>query len=392
MGARLLSVLDGLRVVELAAWVAGPAVGGVLADWGADVVKVEPPRGDPFRQLFATLGLDPTLPNAPFALDNRGKRSVVLDLPAESEAMEELLAGADVFVTNMRPGALERLGLEPATTVERHPRLVYASVTGYGLTGPDRDRPGYDIGAFWARPGIADLMTVPGSWPPPARAGLGDHATALALVGGILAALYQRTTTGKGQVVETSLLRTGMYCVGWELGIQLAVGKVAGAADRSAAANPMVNSYRAADDRWFFLIGLESDRHFPGLTRALGRTDLADDERFRTANARLVNRRELIALLDELFAAEPFDVWAARFDAEDVWWAPVQTPAEVVADPQALAADAIVDVPAGAGAPAHRAINSPVTFHGAPHKPRPVPGLGEHAIGGPAPHPDPIGG
>ena len=377
-------LLEGVRVVELGVWVAGPSAGGVLADWGADVVKVEPPAGDPFRNLFGSIGYASDLPNPPFALDNRGKRSVVLDLrvPASRQVLDRLLQTADVFLSNLRPDALARLGLGHAELTERHPRLVYASVTGYGLTGPDRDRPAYDVGAFWARTGIAHQLVPPGTPPPGIRGGLGDHTTGMTAVAGICAALLDRERTGRGRVVEVSLLRTGMYCLGWDIGIHLQLGKVAPASPRHDSHTPLVNSYLAGDGRWVFLIGLEADRHFPGVARAVDRLELIDDPRFAGAAARRDNRAALIALLDEIFATRPLDEWGGRFDAEDVWWCQVQSPGEAADDPQAVAAGAFVDVPAGDGASTFRAVNSPVHFHGAPGDGAgpvgPVPALGEH--------------
>src|SRR5579884_3289678 len=362
-------------------WVAGPSAAGVMADWGADVIKVEPPVGDPFRGLFGTLGYDSGLPNPPFALDNRGKRCVVLDLqrPGGPEVMQRILATADVFVTNLRPDALERLSLSPDELAKRHPRLIYASVTGYGLSGPDRNRPSYDVGAFWARTGIARQLVPPDTPPPGIRGGLGDHATGLATVAGVLAALLERERTGRGRLVETSLLRTGMYCLGWDLGIQLMLGKVAPASPREDNPAPLVNCYRSGDDRWFFLLGLEADRHFPGLLRAIGRPELASDPRFSTAAARRSSRAELIAILDQEFAKADLDEWAKRFEADDVWWAPAQTPAEAVEDPQAHAVGAFVDVEGTGEGPGFKAIASPVHFHGIPQgHAGPVPGLGEH--------------
>ncbi|MCB1630411.1 MAG: CoA transferase, partial [Pseudomonadales bacterium] len=171
--------LEGIRVIEIGVWVAGPAAGGILADWGADVIKVEPPEGDPARSFQRMLGAD--MPNNPvFELDNRGKRSVVLDLgvPADREAVLALIDSADVFLSNIRPSALARLGLDHQTLLARHPRLVYGIITGYGLDGPDADRAAYDIAAFWARSGIAHLLTPPGANPPFQRGGMGDHSVA----------------------------------------------------------------------------------------------------------------------------------------------------------------------------------------------------------------------
>jgi crotonobetainyl-CoA:carnitine CoA-transferase CaiB-like acyl-CoA transferase len=373
--------LHGVRVVELGVWVAGPGAGGLLAEWGADVIKVEPPSGDPMRQLFAlTAGHgQPEVP--PFDLDNRGKRSVVLDLrsPEGRDAMGRLVDTADVFLTNLRPDAVERLGLGPEALLERCPRLVYASVTGYGRTGPDADRAGYDVGAFWARTGMARAFTPMEDPPPAIRAGLGDHVTALAAVAGINAALVARAETGKGQLVDTSLLRAGIWSIGWDLGIQLRFGKLAPTLPRTETMNPVVNPYVAGDGQWFWLLGLESDRHWPAVARAMGRPEWIDEEPFASSRGRRKEAHRVITAMDEVFAKEPRDEWIRRFDAEGVWWAPVHTPEDVLLDPQAEAAGAFVEVPAGEGAPAHRAVASPVDFGGrSTPAAGAVPGLGEH--------------
>ena len=371
-------MLHGLNVVEMGLWVAGPAAAGVLADWGAHVVKIEPPAGDPMRAFFQLATGSKVDRNPPFDLDNRGKRSVVLDVrePAGRDAAYRVLAGADVFVTNFRPDALARLGFDPDTLTARFPRLVYASITGYGRTGAERDRPGYDVGAFWARSGVAQTLAPEGVAPPQIRGGFGDHVTAIATVAGILAALHERTTSGRGRVVETSLLRTGAYCLGWDLGIQLAFGKIKAPVPRTEVETPLVNNYRAGCGRWFWLIGLEADRHFPGVARAIEREDLLADPRFATARERRRECRALIAELDRAFAAKPLAEWAARFDREGVWWAPVQSLAEVAADPQAAAAGAFVDVPTRDGG-TQRAVASPVGFGDAALGPtRPAPALG----------------
>lgn len=376
-----MAALGGLRVVELGVWVAAPAAAALLADWGADVIKVEPPTGDPMRHVFGSLGIGDDLPNPAFALDNRGKRSVVLDLRQEDgrESLERLLATADVFISNLRPDALDKLGLEPAATVARHPRLVYCSVSGYGLRGDDRDRPTYDIGAFWARSGLAMQMADGEGSPLNARGGVGDHITGLAALAGLLAAVLEQRQTGRGRVVDVSLLRTGAYVLGWDLGLQMGLGKVARAEPRQRNQAPLMNPYRAADGRWFFFTGLEAERHLPAVCRALGRPDLLDDPRFADAKAIRRHRVEVIALLDEIVAERPLDDWAERFDQEGVWWAPAQAPAEVVDDPQLLANDGFVEIPTGAEDQPLRSVNGPVSFAaaaGAP--PGPVPGLGEH--------------
>ena len=374
-----LTALASLRVVELGVWVAGPATAGLLADWGADVIKVEPPTGDPMRHVFGSLGMG-DMPNPAFALDNRGKRSVVLDLrqPDDRARLEDLLADADVFVSNLRPDALDRLDLEPHATVARHPHLVYCSISGYGLRGDDRNRPSYDVGAFWARSGLATQMADGDGVPLNARGGVGDHITGLAALAGLLAAVLEQRQTGKGRVVEVSLQRTGAYVLGWDLGIQMALGKVAGAEPRQRNQAPLLNSYRAADGRWFFITGLETERHLPAVCRALGRPDLLDDPRFATARALRKHRAEVIELFDEIIAQRPLAEWADRFEHEGVWWAPARSPAEVVDDPQLLANDAFVEIPVGSDE-ALRSVRGPVSF-GPDATPTsgPVPHLGEH--------------
>lgn len=372
--------LDGYRVVELGMWVAAPAAATMLADWGADVLKVESPAGDPNRYTLRHVGQE--VDSAPpFETDNRGKRSVVLDLRADEgrRALERLLARADVFVTNLRPGALERLALAPDALRERHPRLVVGTLTGYGWSGADRDRAGYDVSAFWARPGIAAMLNPAGEPPPGIRPGLGDRAAAANLVAGVLAALLQRQRTGQGAVVDVSLLRSGTYAIGNDLALQNYFGKRGRTRPRTEHESPLYNCYQAGDGRWFWLVGLEGERHWPGLLKALGRADVGDDERFATARARRGSVRELIAILDAEFAGRTLPEWAARFDAEGVWWAPVQTLAEVAADPQAEAIGAFVEQPGMGDAPPLRTVATPVNFWGVDGKPRAgAPVLGEH--------------
>jgi crotonobetainyl-CoA:carnitine CoA-transferase CaiB-like acyl-CoA transferase len=370
--------LAGVRVVELGVWVAGPAAGGVMADWGADVVKVEPPTGDPQRSIFGAVGLRGDLPVPPFEVDNRGKRSVVLDLrsPAGRGDLERLLDTADVFVTNLRPGALERLGLGADDVCRRHPTLVYGSVTGYGLDGDDRDRAGYDVGAYWARSGLAHTLVPPGESPPASRSGMGDHQTGMTLAAGVLAKLVERGRTGRGGLVATSLLRTGMYAIAWDMGIQLRFGRRESTRARTRSRAPLVNDYRAGDGRGFWLICLEADRHWPNLLAAIERPDLMDDERFGQATSRLEHSEALVAELDLVFATRPLDEWAERFDRADVWWAPIQSIVDVIADPQAR--PGFVEMSPRVGEEPYLAVNTPVDFGGYAIRPGPVPTLGEH--------------
>jgi crotonobetainyl-CoA:carnitine CoA-transferase CaiB-like acyl-CoA transferase len=372
-----LSSLADLRVVELGVWVAAPSAAALLADWGAEVIKVEARTGDPMRNVFGSIGITGDLANPAFALDNRGKRSLVLDLrdPTDRQHLEDLLATADVFISNLRPDALDNLDLGPHATVERHPRLVYCSISGYGLRGEERNRPTYDIGAFWARSGLAMQMADGDGSPLNARGGIGDHITGLAALAGILAAVLEQRQTGTGRVVEVSLLRTGAYVLGWDLGLQMALGKVAGAEPRHRNQSPLMNPYRAADGCWFFFTGLEAERHIGPVCRALGRPDLLDDERFASASAIRTHRTEVIALLDEVIAQRPLAEWSERFDREGAWWAVAQSPADVVVDPQLLANDGFVTVEGGA----LQSVNGPVSFSDvAPAREVSVPLLGEH--------------
>jgi crotonobetainyl-CoA:carnitine CoA-transferase CaiB-like acyl-CoA transferase len=370
--------LSDVRVVELAAWVAGPAAGGIMADWGADVVKVEPHGGDPQRSLFGSIGADGALPVPPFELDNRGKRSVVLDLRAPDglARCNELIAAADVFVTNMRPSALERLDLDHEHVCAQNPTLVYGAVTGYGLDGPDRDRAGYDTGAYWARSGLAHTTVPKGETPAGLRSGSGDHQTAMTLVAGVMAKLHERARTGRGGLVSTSLLRTGMYSLGWDMGIQLRFGRRESTRPRERNSAPLINNYRASDGRFFWLICLEADRHWPKVLEAIERPELADDERYHTAASRYRNCADLIADLDAEFVKRPMAEWGERFDELDVWWSPVNTIAEVIEDPQAQSG--FVDMVPDEGGEPFRAVATPVDFAGYEPTIGPVPRLGEH--------------
>ena len=321
------------------------------------------------------------MPNPAFVLDNRGKRSVSLDLrdPTDRAHLEELLASADVFVSNLRPDALDKLELEPHATVGRHPRLVYCSISGYGLRGADRNRPTYDIGAFWARSGMSRQMADGEGNPLNARGAVGDHITGLAALAGILAAVLEQRQTGRGRVVEASLLRTGTYVLGWDLGLQMTLGKVAGAEPRHQNQAPLMNPYRTKDGRWFFFMGLESERHLPSVCRALDRADLLGDERFASAGTIRRNRGEIIALFDAIIAERTLDEWAEAFEREGVWWAPAQTPAEVVEDPQLIANDGFVELDCGGPGHTMRSVNGPISFSGvAPPSGARVPSLGEH--------------
>jgi len=360
-------------------WVAGPAAAGILADWGADVIKIEPPSGDPARTFQRMLGGD--MPsNPPFELDNRNKRSIVVDLATDEgrDTAARLVDTADVFVTNIRRPALARVGLDSDRLLARNPRLVYGLITGFGTNGPEADAPAYDIAAWWARSGIASSLTPPGASLPFQRGGMGDHTVAMTAAGMISAALVARERTGRGQLVTTSLLRQGAYTIGFDVNTALMWGQSIRVGTRDAMGNPCINNYTAGDGRRFWIVGLEGDRHWPPLTRVLGRPEWLTDPRFAAARDRAANAAVLIPLIDAIFATRSLEAWAEMFAAEpDFFWAPVNTVDDLLADEQFHAAGGIVDVPDGAGSTPMVAV--PADFHGTPGGPRRLaPGLGEH--------------
>lgn len=372
-------MLEGLKVVELATYIAAPGAGGIMADWGAEVVKIEPPLGDPMRQFFDTLGSDHDN-NPVFELDNRGKRGVVLDVtkPEGREAVLKLVRGADVLLTNVRPGALKRSGMDWDSLRAENDRLIYCSLTGYGLTGPDADKPGMDVASFWSRSGVGAITAPKGVDPFPIRTGMGDHICSLATVSAILAAVVERSRTGKGRLVETSLMRAGVYAIGSDMAIQLRLGKLASTRPREQAVQPLANFFRSADGRWINLVVRQGGSDWPAIARAAGREELLQDPRFASSRSRRENGAALVAELDAGFAALPYAEIAGRLDAADITWAPYQTPREVTEDPQAHAAGCFVETP-DHGGHTFKAPAGPARFPGADDGPKgPAPRLGEH--------------
>jgi crotonobetainyl-CoA:carnitine CoA-transferase CaiB-like acyl-CoA transferase len=372
-------LLKGLKVVDFSAYIAGPGAACILCDWGAEVIKVERPGGDNMRHVFADLkndlGSNPT-----FDLDNRGKRAVVLDItkPEGRDALAKLAESADVFLTNVRPVSLRKYGLDDNTLRAANPRLVYAVITGYGLEGPDAHLPGFDVTAFWARSGLGYMTAPKGAEPFQRTSGMGDHTTSLATVSAILAALYERERTGEGRVVQTSLLATGVYVWGSDLAVQLKFGRVASVRGRDNPINALSNYFKSSDGHWFVHNPRGGHGGWETFLKAAGRPDLVVDERFASNKARRQNARELSAELDAAFAALPMEEIKRRLDEADLVWAPMQTPAEVSADPQVAAAGAFVEVDDGQGG-TYRSPAAPAVFPGLESGPRrPAPKLGEH--------------
>jgi crotonobetainyl-CoA:carnitine CoA-transferase CaiB-like acyl-CoA transferase len=371
--------LAGIRVVEIGFWVAGPSAAAILCDWGADVIKIEPPNGDPLRGVAASVVGWPLPINPPFELDNRGKRSIALNLETEEgrAIARTLIDKADVFVTNVRPKVLETAGLTYERLRETNRGLVYCQLTGYGPDGPNRDRAAYDVGAFWSWAGVAASLTPEGAELPQQRAGLGDHVAGRDAAGAVCAALLARSRTGEGQRVTVSLIRAGIYTIGWDVNVALRLKFMVRPYDRHHAVNPLISCYQAGDGRWFWLLLLQGDRHWPDLCHAIKREDLLEDARFADIGRRGLNAPALVDELDKVFATKSLDEWGEAFDKENVWWAPVNSISDVVSDPVAQEAGAFVDVPGPEGP--IQGVATPVDFYGTPWQPQGyVPELGQH--------------
>lgn len=333
----MYDVMAGVRVVEVAEHTFVPAASMILADWGADVIKVERGTGggDPGRHLRLP-GTGGKV-NPFFEAGNRGKRSIALDLnqPAGRAQLDLLLDSADVFVTSLRRGAREKLGIEPAALMARNPRLIYARGTGYGLNGAMADDGGFDFPSSWCRSGSGYAQTFPGGEPPQQPGSVGDLCGGATLAGAIAAALFKRERTGKGSIVDNALYMVGTYIMSQSV-IMASIGAPRGQAIPQAnAGNPLLNQYRTSDDRWLSIC-LLNDSWWPDFARHIDRIDLIEDARYATHDARATNAAELVAELNRVFAAHDFAYWrAALADMEGVW-APMQNSSEVIADPQAL--------------------------------------------------------
>lgn len=372
MGAeREQPILDGIRVVDAGSFVAGPAAALVMADFGADVIKVEPPGGEGYRKLHTLPGLPEADIDYLWELDSRGKRSIVLDLKAEEDRalLDRLVDTADVFLTNQPLPARRRMGLTWEALSARNPRLVYASLTAFGESGPDSDGTAFDASSYWARSGLMHLIrSAPDAAPAMSLPGQGDHPTSLALFGAIMLALFERERTGRGRHVHTSLLANGLWS-----NAMLAQGALAGAPvplrrARSEPFTALVNSYQTADDRWFMLTGVDPERDWERLLRVTGHPEWAEDRRFANAEARRVHAPELAALLDAVFATQSWQHWSTRLQEEQLSAGPVLTTEDAVASLQAAACGAVTGTAQGAVAP--RTIATPIWVDGADKGPR----------------------
>jgi crotonobetainyl-CoA:carnitine CoA-transferase CaiB-like acyl-CoA transferase len=328
--------LAGIKVVEIASFVAVPACGALLADLGAEVIKVEVPWGEIYRHATPRLaGYDSDFPlGAAFNMDNRGKRSLTLDLalPQAQEALAKVIDTADIVITNVLPARLEKYGLDPKSLLAKRPELIIASLSGYGTVGDRANDPAFDYTAFWALSGLMDSMRDPDAPPAFMRPGVGDHSAALSMAVGILAALRTRDADGHGQLIEVSLQQIGYYINGNDAATTLVTGESPPRHDRREPRNPLWNHYECKDGRWLSLVMINSAAYWPGFTRAIGHPELEKDPRFHDPVERFRNSRELVALIDGIFATKPLEDWGKLLSADRLIWAPVRTLGEAAHD------------------------------------------------------------
>jgi crotonobetainyl-CoA:carnitine CoA-transferase CaiB-like acyl-CoA transferase len=374
----------GLKVIDCASFIAGPAAATMLGDFGADVIKIEPPEGDAYRELFRLAGLPNTGPNYhgtnyPWALDSRNKKSLVLDLKqAEGQAvLYRMLGDCDVFITNLPLPVRRRLNLTFEQLGPLNPKMIYASFTAYGECGPEADKTGFDATAYWARSGLMDTVRSD-STTPPARsiAGMGDHPSASALFGAITTALYRRERSGLGGLVTSSLLANGLWANGFFVQAHLSGAQIPVRPPRTQVVNPLSNIYRCQDDRWLNLVIINAVREFEPLLKVLGCAQLAQDERFHSPQARAIHHAALIEIFDRQFATQPLASWRRQLDAAGITFGVIGTLSDIDSDVQMRESGALVPFADGTG----WTVASPFTLGGAPHRaPGAAPELGQHS-------------
>ncbi|HUC12501.1 MAG TPA: CoA transferase [Stellaceae bacterium] len=373
-------VFDGLKVIDCASFIAGPAAATVMSDFGARVVKIEPPgMGDPYRRR-AQPPIGPGLAGNPgFVLDGRNKRSLALDLrlPEGQGVLRRLVAAADVFITNYPPPVRRRLGITYDELAPLNERLIYASFTGYGETGPEADKPGFDATAWWARSGLMHLVRA-GEEASPARSlpGMGDHPSAMGTYGAIVTALYHRERTGTGAYVGSSLLANGLWANGCSVQAALCGEKVVPQPPRERGVNALRIHYRCRDHRWI-LLSIAADEWRWDKFKACMQSAALDDDRFATHALRETNARALIATLDDIFATRDQTEWRRILDAAGLIFGIVADMDEIADDQQILASEALVAFTDGSSL----TVNSPFWIGGQEKlPPRPAPAVGEHSV------------
>ncbi len=375
-----MSILKGIRVIDCGTYIAGPAAATILSDFGADVIKVEYPRGgDPYRRLGAVPGMPVSGLNYCWILDARNRRSVALDLSKEDgrAILHRLTAAADVFITNYQPDLVARFGMSYEDLSAANPRLIYAYVTGYGEQGGEAGKPGYDTTAYWARSGLMGLMYNSDTEPTLAPAGFGDHPTATSLFGAIMLALYQREHTGKGARVSTSLMATGAWSNSCQIQAAHCGAEFPARRTRSTTINPLVNHYVTRDGFRFILCCLDPRHDWARLCNALGFREMIGNPRFHTFKARTEHARELIELLDRVIGALDMAQCAKLFNQHGVVWGPVPSPGEVAQDEQMQANGLYPEIDRAGPL---RTVDSPMRVDGVEkRKPAMAPEIGEHS-------------
>lgn len=373
-------LFSGLKVLDVASFIAAPAAATILADFGAEVIKVEPPgRGDPYRSLYKMKPNPESPRNYTWQLTNRNKRGITLNLKnaRATEVLYKLIRWADVMVINYPPRVREHLKVTYEEVVQANPRIIYADVTGYGDRGPDANKPGFDMTAYWARTGLMDAIRD-GDCPPAIPVpGLGDQATAGVLYAAIVTGLYRREKTGQGCHVSAALVAEGIWAAGAWVQAALDGAHFHPSVSRKQPANALVNTYTSSDGHWFLLIAEEARRWEP-FTTAIGHPELATDQRFATPELREQNASELMHVLESVFITHPFDHWNTVLEQAHIPFSIIQTAEEVARDQQLYANDFIVPIDDGSQTSSYT-IDSPVHIaQEAKARPRVAPELGQH--------------
>ena len=373
------NIFSGLKVVDLASFIAGPGAATILSDFGAEVVKVEPPGfGDPHRHTYRIPPQPTSNDNYAWHLDNRNKRGIAVDLksPHAKGILERLVKWADVLIINFPQPVRKRLQLTYEEIAPWNPRLIYADISGYGDEGPDANLPGFDITAYWARSGLLALTRDAGAPPTLPVPGSGDHATAVGLFGAIVTGLYRRERTGKGSYVTTSLIAEGVWSCAMSVQAALCGAKFFPLHDRKNPPNAIFNVYQTADDEWFLIV--VQDKDWPALAKGIGRPDLLSDSQFVDEAKRGANAAQLTEILDALFRSQSLAHWREVFDLAHITYGIVRHPSQATNDPQLLANDVIVPL-AGAGEHLKFTVSSPLKVHGVAKVPaHRAPDIGEH--------------
>lgn len=370
-------LFDGLRVLDCASFIAAPAAATVLSDFGADVIKIEPPTGDAYRQTGLAPGQPATEHNFPWIVDARNKRSLAVDLASADgrEILRRLVAGADVFITNYPARVREKLGFNFAALEKLNARLIYASFSGYGDNGPEADKPGFDTTAWWARSGMMDAVRAAGAPPARSTGGMGDHPSSLAVLSGILMALYRREKTGRGAEVTSSLIANGVWANAFLVQAALCGAVFPERKPREHASNALATFYQCRDGEWLILSIHNEERLWPELVACVERPELAGDPRFLTKPDRLVHARALIDELDAAFAARDRDDWRRRLNARGILFEVVAPVTDVPTDRQALENDILVPFSDSE----LKTVNSPFWISGETKvRPRMAPEIGQH--------------